>query len=612
VKFTSVTRESQLPALQRLRSGELGKHKALLASITRMAARGGLPGNEYERALAIPYRLLADVEAQAPHLVAGLLATPQFGAWADTCVRRLLDGTADSADNVPLATDLGHLALFAATAATRARHPFALEVPLRGGTACFPAAGTATPGASTPWEWGRAWLNGTDISANAGTGDSGCHVGSSVSTVDVSFVPGSPGWSGLPRFRAAESGLGLDVVLDDRDPFLDRFGGTRVRVADEDVPTWRDLLALAWRLLAREHYPLAELIAGTVRTVVPLARPGPTRSAGATEIATFGAVAMSLPADALSMAEALVHEAHHAILGAAMDAEPLVRDDEDAAAFLAYAPWRDDPRPGTALLQGIFAHYGMGRFWRQRYRAGPPAQRERAAAEFGRLRAMTERTALSLAGSGVLTEAGADFLAGLQAELASWHDEDIPPFVADHVADLTADHEARWRLSHLKPDPEGVRTLADAWQGGSPPPVPLDAVTARLVPGPLPVASANTRAYLLALRYRRPEVLRGWLAGGEVINPADAALVRGDHDAAAAGYLARITADARAPDRTALDSTTLDIDAWAGLATVRRRSGPIAHVYAQHPELLMAVWRHLPGQARPQPDDLARWLAGIQ
>ncbi|MCW2929790.1 MAG: hypothetical protein JWM19_752 [Actinomycetia bacterium] len=599
MKFTSVTGESQLPTLQRLRSGELGKHKALLASITRMAARVDLPGNDHERALTIPYRLLADVEARAPDLVAGLLATPQFGAWADTCVRRLLAGNAGSQDSVPLATDLGHLALFAATAATRARHPFAIEIPLRDGTACFPSAGTATLGASTPWEWGRAWLNGTD--------EAGCHVWSAVSTVDASCVPGSPGWSALPRFRAAESGLWLDVELDDRDPFLDRFGGTRVRVADEDRPTWLHLIGQAWRLLARDHHPLAELVAGTLRTVVPLARPGPTRSAGATEVATFGAVAMSLPADALSMAEALVHESHHAILGALMDTEPLVREDEDAATFLAYAPWRDDPRPGTALLQGIFAHYGMGQFWRQRCRAGPPAQRERAAAEFGRLRAMTERATVILAGSTVPTDAGADFLAGLQAELASWHDEDIPSFVAEHVAALTADHEARWRLSHLVPDPAAVQALTSAWHCGSPAPVPLDDVTTRLVPGPLPAASANTRAYLMALRYRQPEVLRDWLAASDkAIDPADAALVRGDHDAAAAGYLRRIMAG------TAADSTTPDTDAWSGLATVRRRSAPdpIAHVYAQHPELLMAIWRQLPSRAGAHPDYLARWLGG--
>lgn len=603
MKFTSVTGESQLPALRRLWSAELGKHKALLAAIMRAAAHGALPRNDYERALAIPYQLLADVEAQAPHVVAELLAAPQFGAWADACIRRLLSGTADSPHAVPLATDLGHLALFAATAAVRAGYPFGLDVPLRGGAACLPAVGTATPGESIPWEWGRAWLDGGGVGHRAG-----CHVRSSVATVDVASAASGPRWSALPRFRAAESGLQLDVVLDDADPFLDRYGGPRIRVADEDLPAWRHLLTLAWQFLAADHYPLATLIAGTVRAVVPLARPGPTRPAGESDIATFGAVAMSLPADALSMAEALVHEAHHAILGALMDTEPLVRDDEDAAAFLAYAPWRDDPRPGTALLQGIYAHYGMGQFWRQRYRAGPPAQRERAAAEFGRLRAMTERAAVILAGSTVLTKAGAEFLAGLRAELASWRDEDIPAFVAEHAADLTTDHEARWRLAHLVPDPAGVQALADAWRGGSPPPVPLDAVTAHLVPGPLPATSANTRAYLMALRYRGPEVLRDWLAAGDdAVDPSDAALVRGDHDAAAAGYLRRIMAGPVATDRT-----FPEIDAWAGLATVRRRSapGPVAHVYAEHTELLVAIWRHPPGRAGDHPDDLARWLAG--
>lgn len=157
---------------------------------------------------------------------------------------------------------------------------------------------------------------------------------------------------------------------------------------------------------------------------------------------------MSLPADSLGMAEMLVHESHHVILGAVWDIEPLVRDDDgydQRRPFLGYAPWRDDPRPAHALLQGIYAHYGMGRFWRREYLAGSVEHRERAAVAFGRMRAMTARGAKSLAASGLLTEAGRKILAGIEDEVARWHGEPLPTAVERHVVGLTREHEARWR-----------------------------------------------------------------------------------------------------------------------------------------------------------------------
>src|SRR5262249_9479881 len=123
-------------------------------------------------------------------------------------------------------------------------------------------------------------------------------------------------------------------------------------------------------------------------------------------------------------AAALVHETHHAILGALTDLEPLVRPDDPG--FLGYAPWRDDPRPAHALLHGIYAHYGIGRFWRHQYLAGPGPYRERAARRFGRLRGMLATAIPVLSESGQLTEAGRDLLAPITAEVVQWLDEPLP------------------------------------------------------------------------------------------------------------------------------------------------------------------------------------------
>jgi hypothetical protein len=312
------------------------------------------------------------------------------------------------------------------------------------------------------------------------------------------------------------------------------------------------------------------------------------------------------------MAEVLVHEAHHAILGAITDTMPLVRQN---TSFLAYAPWRDDPRPGGALLQGIFAHYGMGRFWSERLGIGPPAWRYRATAEFARLRMMTNRAAETLERSGVLTDAGLDLLAGIRTQLAAWLDQPVSSCAAEYALDVSTDHEVRWRLRHLSPDPSLVAALARAWRGGGPPPLPPAQVAVQLKPAPPPPPSANTRAYLLSLRYQDPGELRRWLTGEGTglsgsspyggadpagrADPADSALVAGRYSAAAAGYIRRITAGE-------------DRDAWAGLAVARRHTGPSAsaRLFAERPEVVVAVHDHLRGGARVDPDMLATWLAG--
>jgi HEXXH motif-containing protein len=591
--------EAQASGLRRLRAAELGKHKAILATIVRIAS--ARPDVAFERTLGSPYRLLAEVEGRAPGVTESVLALPQFGAWADYCFRRLIAPASEERDAVPLTTELGHLALLAATAAMRAGMPFRLEVPLREGAATFPGLGTARPGAREPWEWGLAWQAAD-----------GWRVCSSVSTTIIpSDLTSAPAWKPTLRCAFHEDGLRLDVQVDDADPFLDRYPFARVKLTRVDSETWCRLFAQAWRTLASTDRPLAALVGGLLQVAVPVAAPGPTRRANATEASSFGAIALTLPPDALSMAEILVHECHHAALGALLDVEPMVRADASESGFLAYAPWREDPRPAGALLQGIAAHHGMGLFWRRQYLAGASGDRLRAATEFGRLRVMTARAASALNESGLLTGAGREFLAGVQRDAADWLDEPLPARALEHAADLMTDHEARWRIAHLVPSPDGILALADAWTRGDAPPLSPDEVSVRLQPGPPLPVSANMRSYLLGLQFREPATLAVRLAADDLPpDQADLALVRGEDGAAAAGYLRRIAARE-------------DPDAWAGLAIARRRTGPehVAPLYASRPELLSALHAQVragtgsrdemaTGADAALPDRLASWLTG--
>ena len=374
----------------------------------RLAAHRSVPVRDC--ALDNAYLLLAQIEQRASQVVADLIETPQFGAWANDVLHRLL--TLPEADvEGTLEGDLGRLALFAAAAAIRTAQPFDLEVPLRDGAASFPTLGTLSLDSAL----GRCW-------ARARQDSTACHVqGGTV----IARLPGSLAqtqcWSPLPRVMVKEHGLLLDVLLDGQDPFLDRYGAPRLQASRPELDRWKHRLTAGWEILAGRHPELAVLVADTARTVVPLASPGDGSPASAAEETSFGAIALALPVDGLAMAEALVHESHHAILGALIDLEPLISP--DAPGFLGHAPWREDPRPPHALLHGIYAHHAMGRFWRRQYLAGPQADRQRAALQFGRLRRMLADAVPVLVSSGQLTEAGLELLAPITADVAEWQAE---------------------------------------------------------------------------------------------------------------------------------------------------------------------------------------------
>jgi HEXXH motif-containing protein len=584
-----VTGEGRADALEELRTAELSKHKILLAAIMRMAGR--VPSADPEGRLTAAYRLLAEIEGRDPAPVRDVLASPQFGAWATDCAARLAAAGADQRAAAPLARDLTRLAVFAATAGFRAGRPFEIEVPLHDGAVSLPGLGSARPGASASFTGGRA-----------GRDEGGGWVSSPVFTVRVPATGDRTDrddrWSPVSRCTLDVRGLRLDVELDDRDPFLDRYGAERSRLSADDVRDWHELLAQAWTVLSTDHHALAMVIAGTVRTLVPLERPSPTRTASATSTSAFGAVALSLPADPLALAETLVHESHHAVLGAITDVTPLLAGGPDV---LAYAPWRDDPRPVSTLLHGIYTHYVMMDFWRRQRGIGSAAQRLRGQVEFGRWRSVTAQAADLLAQSDVLTTAGRAFLAGLRANLERWQQEPLPARAAELAHDLETEHRVRWRVRHLVPDPAAIESVATAWRSGNPPPARSARVETALRPGPLPEVTANARYYLLALRHTDPGQLGRLLAGDHPaswIDPVDRLLAAERHAAAAAGYRERLASDGNP-------------DPWAGLAVANRHVGSprVAGLLAERPEVAAAVCDRL-REGRLDLAPVLAWLAG--
>lgn len=588
--------EIDTTVISRLKAAELSKHQLLLTALMRTAAKSATAAHA---ATLIPaYQLLSEVQVHDKRIVRDVLALPQFGSWAAHCLSRLNELPDELGNVTPLWADLGQLATIACAAALRAEHPFVLKAPLRHGAVTFPTLGTARPGASAEWEWGRACLD-----------DRGGRVGSSVST--VSIPRGKPAawtsgvaWSAIPRLRANSGGLSVEFWLDNQDPYLDIYGTDRVTLSCDELIAWQRTLADAWRILARRHGTLAAMVAKVIIGLVPLAEPFEARPVSSTGASAFGAIGLSLPADALAMAEVLVHESHHAVLSAVTDLMPLIGPGGER---LTYAPWRDDARPVGALLQGTYAHYGMAGFWRRQRHDGSAQARLRGNTEFARGLSLAGQTAAALGDSGVLTEAGREFVSAMRDRLASWQGEQLPTSARELAADSELDHRVRWRLRHLRPEPHDMRSLACAWLDGVKPVVRLTAVSVSLERQPLSRAGRSARSYLLMVRYRDPERFLSWeRPGGSPsgekltnwpVDTADRALISGNYAAAGEAYLRRIEAGD-------------DADAWAGLTVARQHTGPAgpATVLAERPEVVADLHERLRPYGTPDPDRLAAWL----
>jgi uncharacterized protein len=143
----------------------------------------------------------------------------------------------------------------------------------------------------------------------------------------------------------------------------------------------------------------------------------------------------------------LTHEVQHAKLAALLDLVRLTQLDDGA---LFYAPWRDDPRPISGLLQGAYAYLGVTGFWhRQRgHDSGDAALY--AHTEFARWRTATDMVVETLLASGRLTKAGERFVAGIARTLRAWHEEDIPSAALVIARRKAERHCALWRLRNGK------------------------------------------------------------------------------------------------------------------------------------------------------------------
>lgn len=425
-QFIALARGGGRDAIGQLVAAQRSKHLILLSKVAELARRGDYPDD----ALGVAgYRLLAQVQRQAPAAAAGVIGYPSVGAWALQVIRssqaRTKSPSADTASGVSTALPNvrpSGLAAIAAAAAISAGLDAEIEVPVLGAGVLLPSLGTAEA------------VGGTAIVA---TREAEVRSGN----LRVRARPGESGWRELERVTVGS----LSVLVDDLDPF--RMPGLDAELPERLTPSQitelRDTLRAGWPVLSPAS---AGEIAAIVQVIVPYQAPG-TGHASTTSPQAFGTVAMSRPPDRYSCAETLVHETQHLKLSALLDLVTLVRPDDGRR---YYAPWRPDPRPASGLLQGAYAFLGVTGFWReQRQQAAPePEVRQRADAEFARWRDGVASVAGTLLRSGQLTGSGETFVKTMADMLDEWLREPVPADALAVAQRKSECHLAQWQAEN--------------------------------------------------------------------------------------------------------------------------------------------------------------------
>ena len=389
-----------------LRSGQYSRRRLLLAALVAAC------GPDLEPA----WRILAAVEERAPDVVEDVLMWPSVGVWLVRATRRRhgvpLDGP-------PPAVEVGFLRALAASAAVRAALPCTVEVPLLDGVLTLPTIGQA-----------RFDADAADLR---------------VTPTEVLLRVARGSWFGLRG--AAEfvpvrgSGPGLDVEIDDRTPYRWFSAPEPPRPLGEDeFAAWRADLRGAWEVLTRWHPGFAAELAAGLVSVAPLA-PG-SRVVGASASAAFGGAALSAADSPATLAATLVHELQHTKLNALLDLVVLhTRDDAE----LTYAPWRDDPRPLTGLLHGIYAFTSTVEFWHTQRKHVPEDARQLADFSFVHRRMQVEAAIEGLVSAPDLTGFGVGLVDGAARRLSRCPLDDVPAETIERAKAMILDHRASWR-----------------------------------------------------------------------------------------------------------------------------------------------------------------------
>lgn len=437
-----------------LEAAEYSKNVLLLEMIRRTVQQAG--SSIASKVLQSTIKALSDVQAHSPNVVTRLLRMPHFGYWAAYSLTRMRSGSHSDQLISPVAqAELGYVAGFAAVSALLTGHHLDVLLPVLNGTVFLPTLGEIRLRGGPEPAWLRLKVSGASTELVLGSSIIKVPIDASAPVNNDQFL-----WIPTPRLQTTYKGLALSVLLEGSDPFLARLGPMPSQRTQQSIEIWQKCLDAAWQLLTRRHHTLARALARGVTTLIPLNELRPNNPISAASGWAWGAIALSAPSEPLSLAETLIHEFHHLLLGAIEDIEPLIFGNDRE---VYYSPWRGDPRPLPGILQGSYAFLGVTAFWRTEYRNGQAKTRSHAEIAFSLGRRNVLDALNTLNESSALTAAGHFFVAAMRNRLDSWLREPVSEWAEAVASEIDAEHRLRWRLNNTQPKQATVDSLTEAW-----------------------------------------------------------------------------------------------------------------------------------------------------
>lgn len=553
-------------------NGQHSRRRLLLSAlIAELNGRERGPAEDLERA----WEIITAADRSTPVVLAKVLMSPLVGVWLARILRRLRGA---ARDGPRLSVELDYLGSLAAAVAIRSQSPCVLTVPAVDGVVTLPTVGQVrfSGGAGVVPATVTVTSGGAEVRAELADG-----------TAAVCAVPGGTEFFSVQELEFVGQGHRLAVELDDSTPYREFSAPIGPQpLSSVERSAWITRLEQAWQIITRWHPEFAAEISVGLTTLTPMQ---PTSKIVATSSPmSFGAIAVSTADSAESLAETLVHELQHSKLNAALD---LVRLHTDTTASW-YAPWRDDPRPLSGLLHGIYAFTSAVEFWQVQRHHVPATAATHAMFRFAYRHKQVQNAIDAVQPSLDLTSLGRELVVVASQRLRRCALDDVPAQFIDLIDTIMVEHRATWRLRHLRPDTDHVTNVLSAWSAKEPAPTARSQQPA-VIPFRRTVLPSN-RARLLTAR--KVDLLEPSGAG------ADVAFAVGAYDDAADGYVQRLRS---APD---------DGDAWVGLGLTLRAAGNIAaaRAFLDLPETASTAWQRLVKESPvpPSPVEFGHWLGG--
>jgi len=271
-----------------------------------------------------------------------------------------------------------------------------------------------------------------------------------VTTTNAGFNVYTDGNQNLDMIQNEIPHLNNGIELNSFDSDL-RLGGRYDLNFEELTPTstikWLSSLEEAWFWIDSCSSLLASEILMGVQSLVPVHSHAIDVHRSQTFREIPGLLILSWMSDTSVIVEALVHEYHHHKLNALLNLDPIIVEGSPEAIY--YSPWRDDTRPLSGILQGIYVFQAVLEFGHKILKTDIPVLQEKRLQQ----RVYTAKQQLLTALKVLKTNAGFSLIGQSLIEAIEKNINRVEPEVSKTEKQLIdvrlKEHQRQWEATNL-------------------------------------------------------------------------------------------------------------------------------------------------------------------